>query len=297
MNGQTILTITGSDGSGGSGVQADIRLIHQMGGWAVSAVTCITVQNTLGIQEFYDLPADVVRRQVEALVNDLGPQVVKVGLLRRIDTVEAVADVLRHHRPRHVVYAPVLLSARGDRLIDDDVYEAIRRLIVPLCTVVLEPSVLPDAPLGQHGQANRLASAVAVYLSQGQTAAEALAHARAYLSKLPEAAGPNSRSDQLYQQFLEAVERFYFRYADVTFYAEELNVSARYLGQVTRRMGGRSPKAVIDGRIIQEVCRLLRTTPLPLKEIARRLGFSSQAHLSRFFRKQKGMSPSAYRQG
>lgn len=67
----TILTITGSDSTGGSGVQADIRAITELGGKAVSAVTCITIQNTLGIQEFYDIPSAVVEAQVEAIVNDV----------------------------------------------------------------------------------------------------------------------------------------------------------------------------------------------------------------------------------
>ena len=84
---QTILTITGSDGSGGSGLQADIRCISELGGKVTSAITSITVQNTLGIQEFYDLPATTVRTQIEAILNDLQPQVVKIGLLRRIDVV------------------------------------------------------------------------------------------------------------------------------------------------------------------------------------------------------------------
>ena len=88
-----ILTITGSDGTGGSGVQADIRLIHELGGRAASAITSITVQNTLGIQEFHDLPTSVVRQQVEAIINDLQPQIIKIGLLRRTDVVEMLAEV------------------------------------------------------------------------------------------------------------------------------------------------------------------------------------------------------------
>ena len=72
----TILTITGSDGTGLSGVQADMKTISALGGYAMSAITCITVQNTLGIQEFYDLPAGVVRSQIEAVVNDIEPQVI-----------------------------------------------------------------------------------------------------------------------------------------------------------------------------------------------------------------------------
>ena len=84
---QTILTITGSDGTGISGVQADIRLIHELGGMAASVITSITVQNTLGIQEFHDLPASVGRLQGEASINDQQPQIVEIGLLRRCGVV------------------------------------------------------------------------------------------------------------------------------------------------------------------------------------------------------------------
>lgn len=289
---RAILTITGSDGTGGSGVQADIRFISQLGGVAASAITSITVQNTLGIQEFYDLPASMVRQQVEAIINDLQPQVVKLGLLRRIDVVEAVAEVLSHYRPRHVIYAPVKESSHGERLLSPQVYEAIERLILPLCTVVLEAR-----QEGPHGTANQLSSVVAVLLNRGEQPDEAIRHAHELLADLPvgyvESMG---RSGELYNQFLDAVERFYYRYADVAFYAEQLNVSSPYLGQVTRRIAGRSPKIIIDERITSEIVSLLTTTTYPLKEIAHRLGFSSQAHLSRFFKKQKGISPLQYRQ-
>ena len=276
----TILTITGSDGTGGSGVQADIRFISELGSRAASAVTSITVQNTLGIQEFHDLPAAVVRAQVEAIVNDLQPQVVKIGLLRRIDVVETLADILKKYQPRHIVYAPV---------------HAIKRQLMPLCTVVLEPSDLPIGPR-QHGYANQLASAVAFYLSRGEQVDEAMLHARTYLKQLPaNYAEGNNRSEELYNQFLDAVEHYFNRYADVAFYAEQLNVSPRYLGQVTRRIANRSPKSVIDERITTEIALQLTTTSKPLKEIALQLGFSSQAHLSRYFKKQKGLSPSQYK--
>ena len=107
---QTILTITGSDGSGGSGLQADIRCISELGGKVTSAITSITVQNTLGIQEFYDLPATTVRTQIEAILNDLQPQVVKIGLLRRIDVVQMVAELMRKYRPKYIVYASFLFA-------------------------------------------------------------------------------------------------------------------------------------------------------------------------------------------
>lgn len=291
----TILTITGSDGTGGSGVQADIRLISEMGGRAVSVITSITVQNTLGIDEFYDLPADVVRLQLESIINDLQPQVVKVGLLRRIDVVETVADVLRRYKPRHIVYAPLLKSSQGDLLVSPEIYAAIERELMPLCTVVLTHNDLPD---GQptHGRANRFASAVAVGLSRGESVEDAVSGARKTLRDTPaDYADGSSRSGELYNQFLDAVERFYHRYADVAFYAEQLNVSPRYLGQVTRRIANRSPKSIIDERLTAEIVKYVTTTGTPLKEVAQRLGFSSQAQLSRYFRKQKGVSPRQYK--
>ncbi len=291
----TILTITGSDGTGGSGVQADIRLISEMGGRAVSAVTSITVQNTLGIDEFYDLPADVVRLQLESIINDLQPQVVKVGLLRRIDVVETVADVLRRYKPRHIIYAPVLKSSQGDLLVSPETYAAIEGLLLPLCTVVLTRKDLPEGE-PSHGRANRFASAVAVGLSRGESVEEAIDGARNLLRQAPaEYADAGSRSAELYNLFLDAVERFFHRYADVSFYAEQLNVSPRYLSQVTRRIAGRSPKSIIDERLTAEIVKYLTTTGTPLKTVARQLGFSSQAQLSRYFRKQRGVSPRQYK--
>ena len=120
-------------------------------------------------------------------------------------------------------------------------------------------------------------------------------HAQTYLKALPaDYAEGNSRSEELYNQFLMAVERYFNCYADVAFYAEQLNVSPRYLGQVTRRINGRSPKAIIDERIVSEITSLLTSTNRPLKDIAQRLGFSLQAHLSRFFKKHKGLSPTDF---
>ena len=267
---QTILTITGSDGSGGSGLQADIRC-------------------------FYDLPASTVRTQIEAILNDLQPQVVKIGLLRRIDVVQMVAELMRKYRPKYIVYAPVLHSTRGDLLVEPQVYHTIQEQLIPLCTIVLEPSDLP-AGIRQHGHANQLAAALAYYLSCGEAVNEAMLHARSYVSQKPKGyTENNSRSGELYNLFLDAIDRFCHHYSDVAFYAEQLGVSARYLGQVTRSIAHRSPKAMIDERITSEITTLLTSTNKPLKEIATLLGFSSQAHLSRYYKKQKGVAPSEVR--
>ena len=291
----TILTITGSDGTGGSGVQADIRCINALGGTATSAITSITVQNTLGIQQFYDLPTATVREQIEAILNDLQPQVIKIGLLRRIEVVEVVAELMRKYRPKHIVYAPIRHSTHGDQLVNPQVFDTIQQQLIPLCTVVLEPSDLPPG-VRKHGHANLLSAALAYYLSCGEQVDEAMLHARTYLSQLPTGyTEDNSRSGELFNLFLDVLNKYYYRYSDVAFYAEQLGVSARDLGQVTRSIAQRSPKAMIDERITEEVTRLLTTTNKPLKEIALMFGFSSQAHLSRFIKKQKGQAPSTLR--
>jgi hydroxymethylpyrimidine/phosphomethylpyrimidine kinase len=186
-------------------------------------------------------------------------------------------------------------STHDELLVSADVYRAIQQRIIPLCTVVLENHNLPDGSRC-HGRSNQLSSAVAVFLSRGEQVDEAMLHARTYLKQLPaDYAEGNSRSEELYNQFRDAVEHYFHRYADVAFYAEQLNVSPRYLGQVTRRIAERSPKSIIDERITTEIALLLTTTNKPLKEIALQLGFSSQAHLSRYFKKQKGVSPSEYK--
>ena len=288
---ETILTITGSDGTGGSGVQADIRTISAMGAQAVSAVTCITVQNSLGIQEFFELPVDVVKGQIEAVVNDVQPQIIKVGMLRSVDMVDAVVDMLLKYRARYVICDPTVRSSKGEELMSAEVIAAVKEKLEPLCSYVVK-----HEEKSAHGRGNLFTSAICVGLSKGEELAEAVEHARDYVRSMPLSEGDGAgRSGELYAAFMENVERFFRRYSDVAFYSEQLNVSTRYLAQVTRRIAHRSPKSIIEERIVEEVTRELMLTNKSLKVIAAELGFSSQAHLTRFFRKQKNMSPSEYR--
>lgn len=310
MQRNTILTITGSDPTGGSGVQADIRTITSLGCTAVSAITSVTVQNTLGIQQFYDLPALVVGGQIDAIVNDVQPQAVKVGMVRRAETVEVVAEALRRYRPQFVIYDPVLLSSRGDRLMGDATLRQARSRLFPLCTAIvtsrrdaplvlggeIRPNVFYVGDEAVHGLANGFSSALAAYLCQGLPMGEAAERARQYCSR--DAGAPTvlqGRGGQLYNDFASLVRRHCGRNNDVAFYAARLNVSGAYLGQVCRRVAGRSPKGIIDDCLLQEARRLLTGTTQTIQQIASTLGFSSQAHLSRFFKKIEGVSPSEYR--
>ena len=316
---QPILTITGSDSTGGSGVQADIRTISELGGYAVSAITSITVQNTLGIQAFFDVPAEIVSGQIEAIMNDIQPSIVKVGMIRRVETLEVVIDALTKYRPDYIIYAPAIWSSNGDALMTEDVVSQIRYRLLPLCSVVVARKkendiILQDTKLlrmaegngmqvflldnaNSHGLTNRFSSALAVYLNQGKKMEDALAMAQDFLNvELTRESNLQGRSSELYNQFISQVNNFCRTYSDVHFYADQLNVSGRYLAQVTRRISGKTPKAIIDEYIVKEIERELSTTTHTVQEIANTFGFSSQAHLTKFFKKMRGVTPSAFRQ-
>jgi hydroxymethylpyrimidine/phosphomethylpyrimidine kinase len=286
-----ILTITGSDSTAGSGVQADIKTISELGGYAMSAITSITVQTTLGIQQFYDVPAAIVEGQIDAVMNDFEPEVVKIGLIRREDTLDVVIRALQKYHPRHVILDTVVLSSRGDTLISREMLETISHQLVPLCTLVIKKD---DGSM--HGLSNRYASAVAVFLSQGLSQEQAESKAKAYINtQVVRASDLQGRGSELYNELLDAIAEHHCKASDVKFYADLLNVSSRYLAQVTRRISGKSPKAIIDDYLIHEIELQLKSTDNTVQEIAYQFGFSSQAHFTKFFKKQKGVSPSQFR--
>ncbi|MBO6217358.1 MAG: bifunctional hydroxymethylpyrimidine kinase/phosphomethylpyrimidine kinase [Prevotella sp.] len=292
-----ILTITAADPTGESGVQADVNTMSALGCHAVTAVTSITVQTTLGIQEFFDLPAEIVAGQIEAVMNDVQPQVVKVGLIRTREVLDVVIDVLRRYRPRHIVYDPVVRSSRGELLISKTVVRGINEQLLPLCTLVIDRKhYLGNDTKAFHGLSNAFASAVAVYLNQGDAEEVALEKAQTFVrTQVVRFSGLQGRSAELYNEFLSAVDAHIQTNNDVAFYADRLNVSPRYLAQVCRRMAQKSPKAIIDDWLTSQIEIRLTTTTLTIQEIAYALGFSSQAHFTKFFKKQRGITPSAFR--
>ena len=133
----TILTITGSDSTGGSGVQADIKSITSLGGYAASAVTAVVVQDTGGIEHLYDIPAEILDAQLQRVAMDLRPDSVKIGLLRSVEQVETVAALLRKLPCRCVVMDFVIVSTSGARLMEPEVVRAAVRHLFPLCTLVM----------------------------------------------------------------------------------------------------------------------------------------------------------------
>ena len=135
------LTIAGSDSGGGAGIQADLKTFAAFGVYGASAITAITAQNTLGVFAIHDVPAAVVAAQIDAVLDDIGADAAKTGMLSSAEIIEAVADRLRAHGLTALVVDPVMVAKSGDRLLREDAVAALRERLLPLAAVVT-----PNAP-------------------------------------------------------------------------------------------------------------------------------------------------------
>ena len=164
-----VLTIAGSDSGGGAGIQADIKAISALGCFATSAITAVTVQNTLGVEAVHPIPLDILRGQIEAVLSDIGTDAVKIGMLHSSEVVEVVADVLQKYNIRNVVLDPVMVSTSGHRLIEESAIDTLRRVLIPQARVIT-PNI-PEAEIlaGVKITANDHLAEVARQLSQGGT--------------------------------------------------------------------------------------------------------------------------------
>ena len=108
-----MLSIAGSDSGGGAGIQADLKTIAALGGHGMTAITAVTAQNSLGVRAVFALPADMVVAQIDAVLEDIGADAVKIGMLGSADIVRAVAAALRRHRIGTIVLDPVLRASTG----------------------------------------------------------------------------------------------------------------------------------------------------------------------------------------
>lgn len=138
-----MLTIAGSDPSGGAGIQADLKTASALGVYGATVVTALTVQNTRGVTGVHPTPVQVVVDQYRSVVTDLDVRAVKIGMLGSVELVQAVAAMLLEHPVPAVVLDPVMIATSGDRLVPEDAVGAIRELLLPLATVVT-PNV-PEA--------------------------------------------------------------------------------------------------------------------------------------------------------
>ncbi|MDF2114205.1 bifunctional hydroxymethylpyrimidine kinase/phosphomethylpyrimidine kinase [Roseiarcaceae bacterium H3SJ34-1] len=236
-----VLSIAGSDPSGGAGIQADLKTFSALGCYGMAVLTALTAQNTRGVSGVHVPPAAFVAAQIDAIFEDVEVHAVKIGMLASGDIVEMVADRLRAHGARNIVLDPVLVATSGDSLGAPDVVDAMKRHLFPLASVVT-PNVPEAVRLGggtavrdlaglealaralhaqgaqavlvkgghlggafaedvlfdgagvqvfkaervatrnTHGTGCTLSSAIAAYLAQGKSLAEAVALAKDYLT-------------------------------------------------------------------------------------------------------------------
>ena len=131
-----VLTIAGSDPSGGAGIQADIKAITALGGYAASAITALTIQNTLGVTGIFAVPPSVVSEQIAAVMEDIAPPSIKIGMVKDATIVRHIAEAIKKYQPAFIVYDPVMVSTSGHQLIDDDVIETIEKELIPKVSLI-----------------------------------------------------------------------------------------------------------------------------------------------------------------
>lgn len=131
-----VLTIAGSDCSGGAGIEADIKTISAIGCYAMSAITAITAQNTTGVRSIMPVTAQAVTDQIDMIFEDIPPMAVKIGMLFDAEITAAVADRLKHYRPANLVVDPVMISTSGSTLLKDEAVEIMTKEIFQLSTLV-----------------------------------------------------------------------------------------------------------------------------------------------------------------
>ena len=137
------MTIAGSDSGGGAGIQADIKTISANGCYAMSVITALTAQNTVGVTGIHPVPVPFVEAQMDAVFSDIGTDAVKIGMLFSPELIASVAGRLQKFKVGNIVLDPVMVAQSGDRLIEEDAVEALKTHLVPLASLIT-PN-LPEA--------------------------------------------------------------------------------------------------------------------------------------------------------
>lgn len=143
----TALTIAGSDSCGGAGIQADIKTMSALGVYASSAITAITVQNTQGVYGIQNVEPEIVKGQIEAVMDDIQPDAIKIGMVNDRDTIKAIANTLKKYQGKYqyLVIDPVMVSTSGCRLMQEDALDIFISELLPLATL-LTPNI-PEAEI------------------------------------------------------------------------------------------------------------------------------------------------------
>lgn len=145
------LTIAGFDGSGGAGIQADIKTFSALGCYATSVLTALPVQNTTGVRSIYPIPHQAVQEQIEAILDDIFPDAIKIGMVHTPKLVETIVNTLGKYPKIPIVFDPVMVATSGHRLIEEETIKTIIQLLLPLAEVITpnmdEAAILANMPV------------------------------------------------------------------------------------------------------------------------------------------------------
>lgn len=142
---KTVLTVAGSDSSGGAGIQADIKTITMNGAYAMSAITALTAQNTLGVRAILESTPEFLQAQLDAVFEDIFPDSVKIGMVASNELIDVIADRLKYYNAKNIVIDPVMVATSGSALIKTDAVKTLVQKLLPLSTVVT-PNI-PEAEI------------------------------------------------------------------------------------------------------------------------------------------------------
>ncbi len=136
MDIKKVLTIAGSDSSGGAGIQADIKTITSLGMYAESAITALTAQNTTGVYGIWDTSPEFVKKQIDCIFEDIRPDAVKIGMVSNSEIISAIHERLTYYRAENIVVDPVMVSTSGSRLLSQDAMDMLMEKLLPIGTVI-----------------------------------------------------------------------------------------------------------------------------------------------------------------
>ena len=179
-----VLSIAGSDSGGGAGIQADLKTFAALGCYGMTAITALTAQNTVGVQGIHPVPAAFLKAQLQSVIEDIGVDAVKIGMLHAPQIVEVVAWAIDHYQLKNVVLDPVMVATSGDRLIASDTVQVLVRELFPRAALITpnldEAALLLQQPITDAQELDAAAQALlamgaqAVLLKGGHLPGDAL---------------------------------------------------------------------------------------------------------------------------
>lgn len=161
MRRKTVLTIAGSDPSGGAGIQADLKTMTALGTYGMSVITALTAQNTTGVSGILDVDPDFVARQIDSVFSDIVPDAVKIGMVSKKETISVIGKGLKQWKAQKIVLDPVMVSTSGSRLLEEDAMGVLAATLLPLAAVMTpnipEAEILADMRIGDEAEMEQAA--------------------------------------------------------------------------------------------------------------------------------------------